>query len=117
MSVVEQLLGFLAYSLVIEDLRVSSVRVFASDLPTLEERIPIEEFNELREIVLSENLSAKERWLNDLGSGPVYLLLLCSSLVKRYEGSLLLAIIVFLSYFFIFFSDVLNVFFLVVGIK
>jgi len=43
LSVVEELSGFFSDCLVVEDLRVGAVRILASDLPALEEGVPVEE--------------------------------------------------------------------------
>jgi hypothetical protein len=70
-SFIIELLGLFSHSLVFEDLWVSSIGVFASDLPSLEEGVPIDVFNQGLKVVVLENSFTQELWLNDINSVPV----------------------------------------------
>lgn len=43
LSIIEKFTSLLSHSLIVENLRVGTVRVLSSDLPALEEGIPIDE--------------------------------------------------------------------------
>jgi hypothetical protein len=68
---VEKLLCLSSNGLVLEDLWIGSVWVLASDLPGLEERIPIDKVTELFEVVVLIDLSSQEFWLGDSKRLPV----------------------------------------------
>ena len=55
LGVGEKLLGLLSHGLVVEDLRVGAVRVLTPDLPALEEGVPVDEGDQLRQVVLLED--------------------------------------------------------------
>jgi hypothetical protein len=66
LSFIIELLGLLSNSLVFEDLWVSSIGVLASDLPSLEEGVPIDVFNQRLKVVVLVNSRAQEGRLGDL---------------------------------------------------
>jgi hypothetical protein len=70
-SFIVELQGLLSHSLIFEYLWVSSIRVLASDLPSLEEGIPIDVFNQGLKVVVLENSFTQELWLNDVNIVPV----------------------------------------------
>jgi len=71
LSFIIELLGLLSHSLVFEDLWVSSIGVLASDLPSLEEGVPIDVRNQGGNVVVHINLFAQEFWLNNIKTCPV----------------------------------------------
>ena len=79
LCIIEELLGFHTNSLIIEYLRIGSVWVLASDLPGLEERIPIDVGDQLGEVVgFVDFIGANYAWSDDLCLVPVDLHLLGS---------------------------------------
>ena len=62
LRIIKELLGLRSYRLIIEDLRVASVRVPPPELPGLEEGVPVDERHDRREVLLDD---AGAAWLND----------------------------------------------------
>ena len=71
LSVVKEFPSLFTHCLIIKDLRVCAIRVLASDLPALEERVPIDVRYEFLKIILNEYLCPQERGLNDGDLVPV----------------------------------------------
>ena len=59
LSIIEQLLSLLTDCLIIKDLWICSIWILSSDLPCLEERIPINEWNEFIQVVIFEHLGTE----------------------------------------------------------
>ncbi len=66
LGIVVEFLGFNTDCLVVEDLGVGSVWVLASDLPGLEEWVPIEIREELFKVVFKEYFGSEEGRLDDV---------------------------------------------------
>ena len=60
LGIFEQLAGLLTDSLVIEDFRIGTVRVFPSNLPALEEGVPVDVWNQFFKVVFNEDLGAQK---------------------------------------------------------
>lgn len=116
-SIVKELLGFLTNSLIIEDLRVGPVGVLASDLPGLEEWVPIDVGDQRLQIVVFKHFSSQKSRLDYLYFAPVSFHLSLSCFGKGYKTLILLTFIVFSSDFIIFISDILDIFSTVILIQ
>mmetsp|Transcript_5095 Transcript_5095/g.8685 ORF Transcript_5095/g.8685 Transcript_5095/m.8685 type:complete len:342 (-) Transcript_5095:1343-2368(-) len=117
LGLVEELLGLLAHGLVVEDLGVGLVGVLASDLPGVEEGIPVDVLDQLLEVVVLEDPSPGKGGLYNFDSLPVGLQSLRAGLGERDKGFVLLAVVVLLAQLFVLFLDLLLVLDLVVGVK
>mmetsp|Transcript_19914 Transcript_19914/g.42877 ORF Transcript_19914/g.42877 Transcript_19914/m.42877 type:complete len:388 (+) Transcript_19914:254-1417(+) len=80
-----QLLCLLAHRLVVENLGVASVRVLAAQLPHLEERVPVDEREELGQVVVVVDLGAEHVGRGNGVVGPVHLELMAARLLERVE--------------------------------
>ena len=115
-SIIE-LLGLLSNIFVFEDLWVGPVGILASDLPGLEEWIPVDVWKNLFKIIILVDLGAEEGWLDDSETFPVGSKGLRSSFGERDEALVFLAVIVLLSQFFVLGLDVVLVLLLVGGVE
>ena len=73
LSIVKELLCFVSYGFVIEYLRVCAIGILSTNLPALEEGVPIDEWQEFFQVILFEDSSSKELGLSDGYLVPVYL--------------------------------------------
>jgi hypothetical protein len=111
-SIIE-LLSLLTNIFVFEDLWVGPVGVLASDLPGLEEWIPVDVWKNLLKIIIFIDLGAEEGRLDDSETLPVGSEGLRSSLGEGDEALVLLAVVVLFSQFFVLGLDVVLVLLLV----
>mmetsp|Transcript_11793 Transcript_11793/g.17768 ORF Transcript_11793/g.17768 Transcript_11793/m.17768 type:complete len:285 (+) Transcript_11793:450-1304(+) len=115
LRVVEKLLRFATDSLIIENLRVSAVGVATTKLPCLKERIPVNVWNNVLDGHVIDNIHSKlvrgrGRWnCIKINHKFLFLCLFVSEEIAIFKAS-----IVILTHLLVFFSQVLNKFFLIV---